>query len=61
MEQKIKDYLKDPSKNPRPRGDEDPHFLFLIAYLGELFVQGYRIIEKYGDVLLLSLMEFQFS
>ena len=33
--------------------------LFLLTYLGELFIQGYRIIEQFGDVLLLSLMEFQ--
>ena len=33
--------------------------LFLLTYLGELFIQGYRIIEQFGDILLLSLMEFQ--
>lgn len=61
MEEKIKLYLKEPWKHPRPTGDEDPHFAFLIAYIGELFVQGYRLIENYSSILLFSLMEFQFS
>lgn len=61
MEEKIKIYLREPWKNPRPSGDEEPHFAFLIAYIGQLFVQGYRLIENYGTILLFSLMEFQFS
>ena len=26
-----------------------------------MFIQGYRIIEQFGDVIILSLMEFQIS
>jgi hypothetical protein len=29
--------------------------------LGELFIQGYRIIEQFDNILILSLMEFQTS
>lgn len=61
MEDKIKEYLKEPWKHPRPLTDEDPYFFFLINYVGELFVQGYRLIENYGNILLFSIMEFQFT
>lgn len=61
MEEKIKQYLREPWKHPRPPADEDPQFLYLITYIGELCVQGYRLIENYGDILLFSIMEFQFS
>jgi hypothetical protein len=41
--------------------DEQRHFVYLLTYLGELFVQGYRIIEQFDDIIILSLMEFQVS
>ena len=41
--------------------DERLHFVYLLTYLGEMFIQGYRIIEQFGDVIILSLMEFQIS
>lgn len=41
--------------------DEHLHFVYLLTYLGEMFIQGYRIIEHFGDVIILSLMEFQIS
>lgn len=56
MEHKITQYLREPWLYPRPPGDEDPLFAYLIAYIGELFIQGYRIIEKYDSILLFSLM-----
>ena len=61
MQLKITQYLNEPSKYPRPQGDQDQHFAYLLTYIGELFVQGYRLIEKYGSILLFSLMEYQFS
>ena len=35
--------------------------MFLLNYLGELFIQGYRLIDRYGKVLLFSLMEYQLA
>ncbi len=61
MQLKITQYLNEPSKYPRPQGDQDPLFAYLLTYIGELCVQGYRVIEKYGSILLFSLMEYQFS
>lgn len=33
---------------------------FIITYLGNCFIQGYRIIEKIGEnIFIMSFMEFQ--
>jgi len=42
--QQIVQYLQDPSKSPRPANDKDKRFAYLLTYIGELHVQGYRSI-----------------
>jgi hypothetical protein len=54
------DYLVDPKDNPILDIDKDAMISYLITFLGKLFIQGYRILEKIDrQILILSLMEYQ--
>lgn len=55
----IARYLENPKLYPYPNIEQDNLCMFLLAFLGDLFIQGYRVMEKIGNqTLILNLMEF---